>query len=437
MTIVRDAPYVLRYALLNVSRWRKNNNQMKKSNTQQVKESDSKMAKIKLIPLMGDQAVAEAMRQIEPDVVAAYPITPQTEIVMTFSQFVADGKVNTELIQVESEHSAMSACVGSAAAGARTMTATSANGLALMWEVVYIAASTRLPIVMPVVNRALSAPINIHCDHSDTMGARDSGWLQVYSENAQEVYENTIVAVKIAEHKDIRLPIMVCQDGFITSHAVEGVEIFDDKKVKDYIGEYTIEHSLLDVDKPVTYGPLDLQDYYFEHKRQQSQAMENATKLIPKILEDFNKEFGRNHTMIDKYKLDDAEIGIVVLSSTAGTAKFVVDELREKGIKVGVLRPRFFRPFPKEEISKALSGLKAVGILDRSESFSDMGGPLFNEIRSALYESANRPIIVDYIFGLGGRDIFPEDIKNVFMELSEIGKKGKCDKLINYIGVRD
>ena len=385
-----------------------------------------------LIPLTGDQAVAEAMRQIAPDVVAAYPITPQTEIVMTFSQFVADGKVPTELIPVESEHSAMSACVGSAAAGARTMTATSANGLALMWEIVYIAASTRLPIVMPVVNRALSGPINIHCDHSDTMGARDSGWIQVYSENAQEAYENTIVAVRIAEHKDILLPVMVCQDGFITSHAVEGVEVIDDAAVKKFIGEYTPKHSLLDVDNPVTYGPLDLQDFYFEHKRQQADAMQNALKSIPEVLGEFNKTFGKSHDLVEEYKLSDAEVAIVVLSSTAGTAKAVVDDLRKQGLKVGLLRPRFFRPFPKERLIKALSGLKAVGVMDRSDSFSAEGGPLFSEVKAALYESNKKPLVMDYVFGLGGRDIFKEDIAAVYKELLS----GKPKNTVNYVGVR-
>jgi pyruvate ferredoxin oxidoreductase alpha subunit len=389
-----------------------------------------------LIALTGDHAVAEAMRQIEPDVVAAYPITPQTEIVMTFSQFVADGKVATEMIPVESEHSAMSACIGSAAAGARTMTATSANGLALMWEVVYIAASTRLPIVMPVVNRALSAPINIHCDHSDTMGARDSGWIQVFAENAQEAYENTIVAVKIAEHKKILLPVMVCQDGFITSHEVAAVELFPDEKVKKYIGEYTSEYSLLNTDKPVTFGPIDLQDYYFEHKRQQAEAMQNALLVIPEVLAEFNREFGKNHDLIEEYKLSDAETAIVVLSSTAGTAKEVVDDLRKQGMKVGLLKMRFFRPFPKERIVKALSKVKAIAVLDRSESFSTLGGPLYNEIKASLYESEKKPLIADYIFGLGGRDIFPEDIEKVYKDLEDMKKTGKIKTPINYLGVR-
>ena len=390
----------------------------------------------KLIALTGDQAAAEAMRQIETDVVAAYPITPQTEIVMNFSQFVADGRVKTEMISVESEHSAMSACVGAAAAGARAMTATSANGLALMWEIVYIAASTRLPIVMPTVNRALSAPINIHCDHSDTMGARDSGWLQVYCENAQEVYESIIAAVRIAEHKDIQLPIMVCQDGFITSHALEGLEIFDDKKVKAFIGEYKPRFSLLDVDNPVTVGPLDLQDYYFEHKRQQSEAMKNALTIIPEVLGEFNKEFKRDYGLLEAYRLDDAEIAVVVMSSTAGTAKVVVDDLRAKGLKAGLLRPRFFRPFPKNEIVKRLGGIKAVGVLDRSESFSTQGGPLFIDIRSALYESSKKPLINNHIFGLGGRDIGTEDIEGVFKDLIKAVKDNKVRKIVNYLGVR-
>jgi pyruvate ferredoxin oxidoreductase alpha subunit len=393
--------------------------------------------KVKKIPFTGDQAVAYAMKQIEPDVVAAYPITPQTEIVMSFSNYVGNGEVSTELIPVESEHSAMSACVGAAAAGARTMTATSANGLALMWEIVYIAASTRLPIVMPVVNRALSGPINIHCDHSDTMGARDSGWLQIYCENAQEVYENTILAVRIAEHKDVLLPVMVCQDGFITSHAVEGVELFDDKKVKAFIGEYKPENPLLDVDNPVTYGPLDLQDYYFEHKRQQSEAMKNALRVIPEICAEFEKTFGTKYDFVESYKLEDAEIAIVALSSTAGTVKFVVDQLREKGIKAGLLRPRVFRPFPKAKILEALKNVKAIAVFDRSESFSAEGGPLYTEIKAALYDLDKRPLLTNYIYGLGGRDIFPAQIEEVYKNLEAVVKQNKITNYINYLGSRE
>lgn len=394
-------------------------------------------AKSKKIPLTGDHAVAYAMRHIEPDVVAAYPITPQTEIVMYFSNFVANGQVSTEMIPVESEHSAMSACIGAAAAGARTMTATSANGLALMWEIVYIAASLRLPIVMPVVNRALSGPINIHCDHSDTMGARDSGWIQIYCESGQEAYENTILAVKIAEHKNILLPVMVCQDGFITSHAVEGLELFDPKKVKDFVGEYKIEHSLLDVDNPVTYGPLDLQDYYFEHKRQQSEAMRGALEIIPDIFKEFEKTFGTKYDFIDTYKLEDADIAIIAMSSTAGTTRGVVDTLRAQGIKAGLLRPRIFRPFPREKILEALKKVKALAVLDRAESFSAEGGPLYTEIKAALYDSNIKPFAANYIYGLGGRDIFPEDIKKVFEDLQRVVAAELALPRINYLGSRE
>ncbi len=392
---------------------------------------------MKKIPLTGDQAAAEAMRQINPDVVAAYPITPQTEIVMTFSQFVADGLVDTEMIPVESEHSAMSACVGASAAGARAMTATSANGLALMWEIIYIAASTRLPIVMPVVNRALSAPINIHCDHSDTMGARDSGWIQMYCENAQEVYESIILAMQIAENSKILLPVMVCQDGFITSHAVEGIDIFEDDEVKKFIGEHKANFPLLNVNKPVTYGPLDLQDYYFEHKRQQSEAIKNAKEVIPQITKEFKKLSNKDYGFIEEYKTEDAEIAIVALSSTCGTARVAIDKLRQEGMKAGLIKIRFFRPFPSEEIKTCLSKLKAVAILDRSESFSNNGGPVFAEIRSSLYESDIKPLITNYIYGLGGRDISISQIESVYNDLKKAVEKNKIEKAINYLGVRE
>lgn len=395
----------------------------------------------KIIPLTGDQAAAEAMRQINPDVLAAYPITPQTEIVMTFAQFVADGLVDTEMIPVESEHSAMSCCVGAAAAGARVMTATCANGLALMWEVVYIAASNRLPIVMPVVNRALSAPINIHCDHSDSMGARDSGWLQIYCETPQEAYESIIAAIRIAEHKDVLLPVMVCQDGFITSHCLEGVEIFDDKAVKDFIGERQPHSPLLDLNTPVTYGPLDLQDYYFEHKRQQILAIQNAKRVIPEVFAEFEKLCGKRYDFIEKYKMEDAEIAILALSSTCGTTRVVVDSLREKGIKAGLIKLHIFRPFPAEEIVQSCKNLKALAVLDRAESFSTHGGPVFNEVCSALFTDyrspiTDHPLVINYIYGLGGRDINTQQIESVYNDLSKIAKQNKIENLINYIGVR-
>lgn len=386
----------------------------------------------KILPLTGDEAVAEAMRQINPDVVAAYPITPQTEIVMKFSQFVADGLVDTEMIPVESEHSAMSACVGSSAAGARTMTATSSQGLALMMEIVYIASSLRLPIVMPVVNRALSGNINIHCDHSDTMAARDSGWIQIYCENAQEAYENTIVAVKIAEDPEVQLPVMVCQDGFITSHAVEGVRALDDEVVRNFLGEFKPRYSLLNTDNPITIGPLDLQDYYFEHKRSQAEAMYNAKRHIQGIFEEYSKIVERPLNIVDLYKIEDAEVAIIALGSTVGTVRVVVDKLRNAGLKVGLIKLCVFRPFPKEEILEACENLKSIAILDRADSFKGEGGPLYSEIKAALYDLDNRPVVVNYIYGLGGRDIFPNQIEEVFKALIENKVSG-----VSYLGIRE
>ncbi len=387
------------------------------------------------IALSGNEAAAFAMKQIEPDVVAAYPITPQTDIVMNYSQYVADGVVDTEMIPVESEHSAMSACVGSSAAGARTMTATSANGLALMFEVVYIAASTRLPIVMSVVNRALSAPINIHCDHSDSMGLRESGWMQVYSENPQEVYHNLVMSMRMAEHPGIQLPIMVCQDGFITSHAMEPVEVFEDKQVKDFIGTFNPEMSLLDVRDPKTYGPLDLHDYYFEHKRQQSQAMIHAMEKLPEVFDAFKDTFGIEYDFIETYMMEDADVALVALGSSAGTIKHVIDQLREKGKKVGLIKPRFMRPFPADMICHALSDVKAAAILDRSETFSTRGGPLFGEIKAAMYNSQNRPVLMNHVYGLGGRELSPEMVQKVFGDLENGIRENRYSE-VQYLGVR-
>ncbi len=363
--------------------------------------------------LTGAEAVANAMRQIEPHVVAAYPITPQTPIVEYFAKFVADGVVKTEMIPVESEHSAMSAVVGAAASGARAMTATSANGLALMHEVVYIAASMRLPIVMPVVNRALSGPINIHCDHSDAMAERDSGWIQFFVENNQEAYDLTILAVRLAEHEDVRLPVMVNLDGFIISHGVEPVELLPDEVVKEFVGEPKQIYPLLDTEHPVTYGPLDLYDYYFEHKRQQIEAMEHVKKVFPKIAEEFYKISGRKYDFVEPYKMDDAEYVMVALGSTNSTIKYVVDWMREEGFKVGALKVWMFRPFPKVQIQQYLNGRKAVIVLDRSASFG-AEAPLYEAVKSALYNVTIRPQLGSYVYGLGGRDILPEHVRSAF-----------------------
>ena len=381
----------------------------------------------------GNEAMAEAMRQINPDVVAAYPITPATEIVMIFASFVADGLVDTEYIPVESEHSAMSACVGASAAGARVMTGTSSQGLALMYEILPIASALRLPIIMSDVNRALSGPINIHCDHSDTMAARDFGWIQIFSENAQEAYDNLIQAVRIAEHPKVKLPTMVTTDGFIISHCLEKIEILEDAQAKQFVGERKAEVSLLDVEHPVTLGALDLPDYYFEHKLQVAEAMRQASQHILEIAKEFEQQTGRKYDLIENYKLDDAEIAIVALGSTAGTTKAVVDELRSKGVKAGLLKIRVFRPFPAEALAKALANVAAVAVLDRADSYSAQGGPVYTEISSALYGKTKAPKLINYVYGLGGRDVTIDDIRGVFSDLQKIDKM----PTFNYFGLRD
>ena len=386
--------------------------------------------------LSGNEAAAIAMRQINPDVVAAFPITPSTEIPQYFSSFVSNGQVDTEFVAVESEHSAMSACIGAQAAGGRAMTATSANGLSLMWEMIYIASSLRLPIVMSLVNRAVSGPLNIHNDHSDAMGARDSGWIMLFSENNQEAYDNLLMAHRIAEHKDVLLPLMVCQDGFITSHSIENIELEEDSEVKKFVGEYHPEHYLLNKQEPIAVGPLDLQAYLFEHKAQQGEAMKAAKQVILDVSKDFEKWTGRSYGLFEEYKLDDAEIAIVCMNSTAGTTKAVVDKLREKGVKAGLLKIRVYRPFPGEEVAEVLSHLKAVAVLDKADSLNAIGGALFEDVTSSMYVAQKNVPTVNYVYGIGGRDTTEKDIESVYTDLAEIAKNGKVENPYRYLGLR-
>ena len=386
--------------------------------------------------LSGNEAVATAMKQINPDVVAAFPITPSTEIPQYFSTFVANGSVDTEFVAVESEHSAMSACIGAEAAGARAMTATSANGLSLMWEMIYIASSLRLPIVLNLVNRAVSGPLNIHNDHSDAMGVRDAGWVMLFSENNQEAYDNTLMANRIAENKDVQLPIMVCQDGFITSHSIENIELEEDSEVKKFVGEYHPEHYLLNKQEPIAVGPLDLQAYLFEHKAQQAEALKNAKKVILDVSKEFEAWTGRHYGLFEEYKLDDAKIAIVCMNSTAGTTKYVVDNLRAKGIKAGLLKIRVYRPFPGKEVAKALSHLKAIAVLDKSDSLNAIGGALFEDVSSSMYVNNSHVPMCNYVYGIGGRDTTANDIESVYTDLIEIAKNGKVENPYRYLGLR-
>lgn len=396
------------------------------------------MAEHKTLATTGNSVVAEAMRQCKPNVMAAYPITPQTTIVEEFAGFVAKGKTDCEYVTVESEHSAMSACIGASAAGARVMTATSSQGLALMWEELHIAAGMRLPIIMANANRALSAPINIHCDHSDIMGARDTGWVTFFAETAQEAYDNTIMAVRIAEHPDVMLPVMSTLDGFITTHSIDRVDVLDDASVGGFVSEYEPANALLDTDSPSLHGSFSgLGGPYFEFKRQQREAMENARTVIKQVGEEYAELSGRPFDVIDTWGMDDAETAIVVLGSTAGNARHVARELRAKGQKVGVVKVRVWRPFPYAELAAALKGLKAVAVLDRAESFGAEGGPLFLEVRGALYDLAERIPVVGYIYGLGGADVKLELIERVYQDLSDIAAGSAVPGSFVYLGARE
>ncbi len=385
--------------------------------------------------LSGNEAVSFAMKQINPDVVPVYPITPSTEIPQYFSSFVSNGTVDTEFVPVESEHSAMSAAIGASAAGARVMSATSSQGLALMYEMLYIASGMRLPIVLTCVNRAISAPINIHNDHSDSMGARDCGFIQLYCETNQEAYDNIIMAVRIAE--EAKLPVMVCYDGFITSHSVENIELLEDDKVKAFVGEYTPEHYLLNPNEYVSMGPLDLQNYFFEHRKQLADAMIEAKDIIAKVSKEFGDISGRYYDAFEAYKLDDAEYGLVVLNSTAGTAKTVVDKLRNEGLKVGLLKPRMFRPLPHAELAESLKHIKYLAVMDKADSINAMSGPMYTEIVTALHKHDVHVPVSNYIYGLGGRDVKATDIEKVFNNLLAASRNKENANSTFYLGVRD
>lgn len=385
--------------------------------------------------LSGNEAVACAMRQINPDVFAAFPITPSTEIPQYFAQYAADGKVDTEFVTVESEHSSMSACLGAEAAGARAVTATSSAGLAYMYEMLYVVASARQPVTLAVVNRALTGPININCDHSDSMGARDAGWIQIYAENNQEAYDNFLQAMRIGE--SVRLPVMICQDGFITSHAVENILLEEDAAVREFVGSYEPENYLLKHENPLAVGPYDTCPYYMEHKVQQAHAMMDAKQAIADVAADFEKTFGRKYGFFEEYRMEDAECAIVLIGSTAGTAKACVDKLRDEGCKVGLVKLRVFRPFPAAELAQALKHCKAVAVMDKSEGFSGCGGPVFAETRSACYDLEQRPKLINIVYGLGGRDCAVEDVETVYRRLLRMAAGGKTGPVYTHMGQRE
>ena len=386
--------------------------------------------------MSGNEAVSYAIRQINPDVMPAFPITPSTEIPQMVSTYIANGEMDTEFIPVESEHSSMSATIGAEAAGARSLTATSSAGLALMWEELLLAASNRMPCALALVNRTLSGPININCDHSDGMGARDTGWIQIYAENNQEAYDNFIQAYPIAEHADVHLPIMICQDGFITSHAVENIELLEDDEVKNFVGTYEPEEYLLNPGKPISVGPYSVSNYAMEAKKNQEIALENSKAVILEVAKKFEALSGRSYGLFEEYRTEDAEYIMLLIGSAAGTAKAAVDELREQGKKVGVLKLRVFRPFPADEIAHALRHCKAVAIMDRCESYNGNGGPLGSEVTAALFKNRVMITAVNYIYGLAGRDFTVDHVKDIFAEMEDDLKNGRETKQYQYGGLR-
>ncbi len=386
--------------------------------------------------MSGNEAVAYAIKQVNPDVMPAFPITPSTEIPQLVSTYIANGEMDTEFIPVESEHSSMSATIGAEAAGARSLTATSSAGLALMWEELLLAASNRMPCALTLVNRTLSGPININCDHSDGMGARDTGWIQIYAENNQEAYDNFVQAYPIAEDKRVHLPIMICQDGFITSHAVENIELLEDAEVSEFVGTYEPEEFLLNPGKPIAIGPYSVSNYAMEAKKNQEVAMENSKEVILEVAAKFKKLSGREYGLFECYRMEDADYVMLIMGSAAGTAKQACDDLRDKGMKVGVLKLRVFRPFPADEIADALKNCKAVAIMDRCESYNGNGGPLSMEVCAALFKNKINIEAVSYIYGLAGRDFTVGNVYDIFDELKCLVQDGKEVEQYQYIGLR-
>jgi pyruvate ferredoxin oxidoreductase alpha subunit len=402
-----------------------------------------------VLALNGDEAVAYAVKQSDVDVVAAYPITPQTIIVERFSEYVANGEVQTEFVCTESEHSALAACLAASLTGARAFTASASAGLALMHEMLFVTSGCRAPVVMAIANRALSAPLNIHGDQSDTMAQRDSGWIQLYAENVQETYDTVIQAFRIAEDTDVLLPTIVGLDGFTLSHTLENVRVLPDEAVRAFVGTRKFIEVLthegktapfrLDPDYPMTMGPIALPNYYFEFKRQQEEAMSQALTTIRRINAEYAQLTGRSYGdgLVEAYRLEDAEVAVACLGSTAGTVKAVIDTLRLEDVKAGLLRIRAFRPFPVEQVRKLLQNVKAVAVMDKSLSFGGNGGAVYHETRHALYDADAHPRIVNYIYGLGGRDVSPGEIRQVYNDLQNVARGQLAEKSVRYLGLRE
>jgi len=390
----------------------------------------------KILAISSNYAAAYAAKDSDVDVVSAYPITPQTHVVEKIGEFLADGEMDAEMIHVESEHSALSAAIGASAMGARAFTATASQGLALMHEILHIASGMRLPIVMTIATRALSAPISIWNDYSDIMNARDSGWIIMFASSAQMVYDSVIQAYRIAEDPRVHLPVMVAYDGYIMSHTVEPVEVFDKDDVLKYIPKNPT-WIRLDPDNPVTMGTITGPDWYYEFKYQQVMAMKNALQVAKEADEKYGEMFGRKYGLVGRYMLEDADIALVTMGAFVNTAVKAAMEAREKGLKAGVLELRLYRPFPLDEILQALSNVQAVGIIDKAISFgAPVAGPVFNEFAGAYYSRDDKPLLVSFIAGIGQRAVFVNDFLKMFEKLDEVVKTGRAPQESIYIGVR-
>jgi len=385
----------------------------------------------------GNMANSQAFRQADVDVIAAYPITPSTATVENYCTFHANGYVDGEVIMTESEHAAMSACIGAGAAGGRVATATSSQGLALMIETLYQASGMRIPVVLCLVNRALAAPLNVNGDHSDLYLTRDAGWVSIDAFSPQEAYDMTLMSFKISEHPAVRLPVISNQDGFITSHTAQNVTPLKDEVASKFVGDYLQVNALLNFDKPVTHGVQTEQDWHFEHKAKQHDALMGSKKVIEETFAEFKELTGREYKVVESYGMEDADVAIVCLGSTFETAKLAIDQIKkEEGINVGVVAPRVFRPFPLEEIAASLQTVKAVACMDRSAPGGTVGA-LYNEVSGALINSQNRPLVTNLIYGLGGRDMTVAGLKNIFRTLDKDSKDGKINgKIQTLVGVR-
>ena len=393
------------------------------------------LEKVQLTPMSGSEAVAKSVIQSNVDFVSAYPITPQTIIVERISDLVGEGDTKTTFVNVESEHSAISACVGASLAGARSFTATSSQGLALMHEVLYLTSGLRVPLVMAVANRALSAPINIHGDHSDMMGSRDSGWIQYYVENAQEAYDWVMQAFKIAEDDRVMLPFTVNMDGYVITHSVEPVTLIDQATVDKFVPP-RVAKTRLDVNSPMTFGTLTLPDYYTEFKRQQEEAMRNVPAVLDEVTSEFAQLIGRGYKQLVPFELDGAKVIVVSLGSASGTIRYVARGLRSKGLPVGALRIGLFRPFPSEQFAKLVANADVVVVLERAMSLGSKCGPLASEVVNSLYDRPSQPRILDVIAGLGGRDLAPEAIEKLFKTGLEAASN-RSGLEMEFLGVRE